>query len=281
MKRIKKIGVLTAFNPEVFRSEYLTRVLAGVIEALRETPYQLQMIFAKDPAHAEGAATLLEHEHLSGLLVLSWRLHQCYREDADKNAKLPVVYLNDYEPGVKANMVYCRSKMGIYLAVKHLVKRGAKRIGMLRAPGADSLDAQERFRVYQEALCENNLNFDESIVRTCAYFFPQDGYAQTMDMLKNTAQSPDALLCFNDDIAFGALKALRDSGVECPKRIAVIGYDDIEKGKYASPALTTIRQPLETMGAEMVHMALDLSENKMSGGVQREFPQELILRDSA
>ncbi len=281
MQRKKNIGILTAFSPEIFRGEYFTRILAGIVQALRETPYHLQFVMVKDEKRAEGGAALLEHEHLAGLLVLSWRIHTHYIEEARKNSELPIVYINDHAPGLQANIVYCRSKMGIYLAMKHLIKRGAKRIGMLRAPGEDSLDAVERFNVYKDTLHDHGLVFDESLVRTCTYYFPQDGYVQTMDILKNNREAPDALMCFNDDLAFGALKALRDSGIECPRQVAVMGYDDMEKGRYAVPALTTVRQPLEMMGSEMVHVVCDLIEGKVHGNVHREFPQELIIRQSA
>ena len=93
--------------------------------------------------------------------------------------------------------------------------------------------------------------------------------------------SPDAILCFNDDIAFGAIRALKESGIECPGRVAIVGYDDDEKGRYISPALTTIRQPLELMGGEMAHILIDEIEGRAKGPIYREFMQELVVRQSA
>ena len=102
-----------------------------------------------------------------------------------------------------------------------------------------------------------------------------------MDVLHNAKSLPRAMLCFNDDIAIGALKALKESWIKCPEQVAIIGYDGIERGKYVAPPLTTIRQPLERMGREMVQILLRLMEGSLKGPVKREFFPELVIRQSA
>ena len=89
------------------------------------------------------------------------------------------------------------------------------------------------------------------------------------------------MLCFNDDIAIGALKALKESWIKCPEEVAVMGYDGIERGKYVVPPLTTIRQPLERMGREMVQVLMGLMEGTFKGPVRKEFFPELVIRQSA
>lgn len=280
MHKNKKLGLVAQFTPDLFKTEYFTRVLSGIFEALRESTYDLEWALLRDSKHGL-PAHFYKPGVVSGLICLSWRLHAEALDDIYQKTHLPMIFLNDYMPKLKASMVYCESKMGILLAMKHLIKRGSKRIGMLRAPGENSLDAQERYRIYRQILKREGLTWDESLERVCAYYFPQDGYVQTMDILKNSASLPDAILCFNDDIAFGAIRALKDSGIDCPGRVAIVGYDDDEKGRFVSPTLTTIRQPLELMGGEMAHMLIDESEGRVKGPVYREFMQELVVRQSA
>ena len=277
----KSIGLLTSFTPEIFKSEYFTRIISGVIDALRQTDYDLKMIMIKDEEYADPSLKLLQGHQLDGLLLLTWRIHPKYIQESMERSDLPVVIINDYTPEVKANIVYSGNRLGMNLAVKHLLNRGYRKIGMLQGPDEASLDARERYQIFDELLKEHNLSFDPDHFRKCDYFFEEDGYLKMMDMIHNAKSLPRAILCFNDDIAIGALKALRESWIKCPEEIAVMGYDGIERGKYVAPPLTTIRQPLERMGREMVTILKDLMEKKVKAPVQKEFSPELVIRQSA
>ena len=280
-RRKKTVGLLTAFTPEIFKSEYFTRIISGIINRLTETAYDLKLIMVKDEEYADPSRKILEEHELDGLLLLTWRIHPKYIEEAMEESDLPVVLINDFTPELKANIVYCNNKTGVQLALKHLLNRGSRKIGMLQGPEEASLDARERFRVYRILLEEYGLTFDPAHYRKCDYFFEEDGYLKMMDILHTEKSLPRALLCFNDDIAIGALKALQESRIKCPEEVAVVGYDGIEKGKYVLPPLTTVRQPLEMMGGEMVNIMIGLVEGKWKGPIQKEFLPELVIRQSS
>jgi LacI family repressor for deo operon, udp, cdd, tsx, nupC, and nupG len=279
-KNKKTLGLLTSFTPEIFRSEYFTRINAGIIDALRNTPYDLKLIMVKDAEYADPSEKILEEHHIDGLILLTWRIHPRYIEEAMEGSHLPVVLINDYAADMKANIAYCNNQLGIKHAVRHLIGKGYRKIGMLQGPDEDSLDARERYKVYREVLEENKLFFNPSHFRKCDYFFEEDGYLKMMDMIHKEESLPRAILCFNDDIAIGAMRAVKESWLKCPEDIAIIGYDGIEKGKYLDPPLTTIKQPLEAMGREMVTMLISLIEGKTSGPIQKEFKPDLIIRQS-
>ncbi len=280
-KKQKAVGLLTAFTPEIFKSEYFMRIISGIIDALRQTSYDLKFIMVKDEEYADPSRKILKEHELDGLLLLTWRIHPKYIQESLDGSELPVVIINDYTPELKANIIYCSNRAGIQLAFKHLLNRGYRKIGMLQGPDEASLDARERFQVYRDLLNEYDLPFDLAHYRKCDYFFEEDGYLKMMDIIHNSKTMPRAVLCFNDDIAIGALKALKESWIKCPEEIAVIGYDGIERGKYVVPPLTTIRQPLERMGREMVNILLGLIEGKLKGPVQKECLPELVIRQSA
>jgi len=279
-KKRKTVGLLTAFTPEIFRSEYFARINAGIIYALRNTVYDLKLVMVKDEAYADPSEKILEEHELDGLLLLTWRIHPRYIEEAQAGSNLPVILINDYTPDLKANMVYCNNKLGTELAFKHLLAKGYRKIGMLQGPDEASLDARERYQIYRDLLVQNDLPFEPNHFRKCDYFFEEDGYLKMMDMIHRGPSLPRAILCFNDDIAIGALRALKESWIKCPEEVAVIGYDGVDHGKYLEPALTTVRQPLERMGQEMVSMMVSLLEGRAEGPIQKEFMPELVVRQS-
>ena len=277
----KSVGLLTAFTPEIFKSEYFVRIISGIVDALRQTPYALKMIMVKDEEYADPSRKILTEHHLDGLLLLTWRIHPRYIEEGMAGSELPVVLINDFTPGLRANIVYCNNKTGVRLAFKHLLGRGYRKIGMLQGPDEASLDARERFQVYSGLLKEYDLSFEPGFFRKCDYFFEEDGYLKMLDILHHSKVLPRALLCFNDDIAIGAIKALKESWIKCPEEVAVVGYDGIQRGKYVEPPLTTILQPLEAMGREMVQIMIGLIEGKLTAPAQKEFLPELVIRQSA
>jgi DNA-binding LacI/PurR family transcriptional regulator len=281
MPKQKTVGLLTAFTPEIFKSEYFTRIISGVVDALRQTEYDVKFIMVKDEEYADASRKILKEHSIDGLLLLTWRIHPRFIQEALEGSDLPVVIVNDYTPELKANIVYSNNHAGVHLAFKHLLNRGYRKIGMLQGPDEASLDAKERYHVYLDMLKEYELPFEPAHYRKCDYFFEEDGYLKMMDMIHSSKNLPRALLCFNDDIAIGALKALKESWIKCPEEIAVIGYDGIERGKYVVPPLTTIRQPLERMGREMVNILIGLLDGKLKSPVQKEFLPELVIRQSA
>ncbi len=277
----KTIGLLTSFTPEIFKSEYFLRIMSGIIEALRQTSYDLKMIMVKDDEYADPSIKILNQHRVDGLIFLTWRIHPRYIDEAMEGSELPVIIINDYTPGIKANIVYSSNQGGMQLSLKHLMNRGYRKIGMLQGPDEASLDARERFQIYRDLLQEYDLSFEPAHFRRCDYFFEEAGYLKMMDIIHNAKSLPRAMICFNDDIAIGALKALKESWIKCPDEVAVIGYDGIERGEYVVPPLTTIRQPLERMGREMVEILMSIIEGKLKGPVQRAFIPELVIRQSA
>lgn len=279
-KKRKTVGLLTAFTPEIFRSEYFTRINAGIIDALRNTHYDLKLIMVKDEEYADPSEKIFEEHDLDGLLLLTWRIHPRYISEAMEGSSLPVVLINDYSPDIKASIVHCNNKVGTALAFRHLVNKGYRKIGMLQGPDEASLDARERYKLYRDLLDQNEIPFEPAYYRKCDYFFEEDGYLKMLDMIQKESSLPRAVLCFNDDIAIGAIRALKECWIKCPEEVAVIGYDGIERGKYIEPSLTTVRQPLEKMGREMVHIMIQLLEKEVEGPIQKEFIPDLVIRKS-
>lgn len=277
----KSLGLLTSFTPEIFKCEYFTRIISGIIDALSDTAYDLRFIMVKETEDPHEPKQILSEHGVQGLMFLTWRLHPKFIEEALNGfQKLPVVLINDYVPQVKTSIVYCNNNSGARKGMQHLISRGYKRIGMIQGPDEASLDAVERFRIYKETLEENNLEFNPIYFRKCEYFFEEDGYLKMLDIIQKSEVLPQAMFCFNDDLAIGAIRALKEEKIRCPGQVAILGYDGLDRGKYVDPPLTSIRQPLEAMGREMAKILMSVIEGKETPPVKKEFQPELMIRRS-
>ena len=276
MSSRKKIGLLTSFTSEIFKGEYFVRVITGIVNAVRSTDYQLKLIMVRE---GEDPKVRLEEEAVEGLLFLTWTIHRPFLEEARK-AGIPAVVINDFEPGFTGNIVYGDNRSGVEQSLQHLKNTGRTKVGMLHAPDDASLDSRERHKLWRELLGRYELTADPGHYRKCDYYFEEDGYLKMMDIIHDNKTLPQAMLCFNDDIAIGALRALKESWIMCPGQVAVIGYDGIFKGKIVEPSLTTVNQPLEPMSAEMVRIILGVIEGKIEAPVQKKFAPQLVIRRS-
>ena len=277
----RSLGLVTAFTPEIFKCEYFTRIISGIIDALRHTHYDLRFIMINPNDFQEPRKALEEHA-IEGLMFLTWTIHPRFVEAAKQGSKnLPIVLINDFSPEVETNIVYCNNEVGTRKALQYLIGRGYRRIGMLQAPDEDSRDAQTRYKVYREMLDAAGLEFNPDYFKKCDYFFEEDGYLKMLDLIHHSPVLPRAVFCFNDDLAIGALRALKEEKIRCPEQVAIIGYDGLERGKYVDPPLTSIRQPLEAMGREMVRILIQIIEEGLNGPIQKAFQPDLMVRRSA
>lgn len=276
MSERKKIGLLTSFTSEIFKGEYFVRIITGIINAFWNTNYQMKLITVQE---GEDPKAKLAEEPVEGLLFLTWTIHRPFLEEARKTG-IPTVVINDFEPGFTGNIIYGDNRSGVEQSLQHLKNTGRIRVGMLHAPDDASIDSRERHKLWMELLEQYELTADPAHYRKCDYYFEEDGYLKMLDIIQKSPTLPQVMLCFNDDIAIGALRALKESWIMCPAQVAVIGYDGIFKGKTVEPSLTTVSQPLESMGAEMVRTIIGLIEGELEEPVQKKFAPELVIRRS-
>lgn len=275
------LGLVTSFTPEIFKCEYFTRIISGMIDALRNTNYDLRFIMV-NPNDIQDPKNTIEEHGIEGLMFLTWTIHPAFVEAAQKTFKdLPIVLINDFVPEVKTNIVHCNNTSGTRKALQYLISRGYRKIGMIQGPDVDSRDAQARYKIYREMLDTAGLEFNPDYFKKCDYFFEEDGYLKMLDLIHHSPTLPRAIFCFNDDLAIGALRALKEEKISCPEQVAVIGYDGLERGKYVDPPLTSVRQPLEAMGREMVHILIRILDGEKNLPIQKEFQPDLIIRRSA
>ncbi|MCW2792598.1 MAG: transcriptional regulator, LacI family [Nocardioides sp.] len=168
------------------------------------------------------------------------------------------------------------------LATEHLLSRGRTRPAAIGGQtGAESGVAHLRRRGWEDALTAAGLPVDESLVAEVPTFRREHG-AEAMRTLLDRGPAPDAVFCFNDTLALGALRVLADRGLRVPEDVVVVGIDDVDDGRFAVPTLSTIAPDKEGIARTAVRM---LAERFADGGadlsprdVRAGF--ELIARES-
>ena len=147
-------------------------------------------------------------------------------------------------------------------ATAHLVSLGRRRIAAIgdqrHVPAGRT--AHLRLAGYQQALVEAGLPYDEELVLPADDYHRTDG-AASMDRLLALAEPPDAVLCFADLLALGALRTLLAAGRRVPGDVAVVGFDDIEDGRFSTPTLTTIRPDKQQIAELAVSFLLSRSRD--------------------
>ncbi len=168
-------------------------------------------------------------------------------------------------------------------AVRHLVDLGRRRVAAVgRQSQPTAQTARLREQGYLEALAAGGLPPDPALVVPTTSFTRAEG-AAAVDRLLALPAPPDALFCFNDLLALGALRRLHELGVRVPTDVAVVGVDDIEDGRYATPTLTTIRPDkarIAQLAVQLLADRLDTSDGAPRPARELEAPYDLVVRES-
>ncbi|WP_313081324.1 substrate-binding domain-containing protein, partial [Atlantibacter sp.] len=188
-----------------------------------------------------------------------------------------MVLINRIVPGFEKRCVALDDRYGAWLATRHLIQQGHTRIGYLCSTHAIS-DAEDRLQGYYYALKEHGLPCNDRLV---TFAEPDEsGGEQAMTELLGRGKQFTAVACYNDSMAAGAMGVLNDNGIDVPKEISLIGFDDVLISRYVRPRLTTVRYPIVTMATQAAELALALAQNQTPSEVTHLFSPTLVRRHS-
>jgi LacI family transcriptional regulator len=168
------------------------------------------------------------------------------------------------------------------LAIDHLVGLGHRDIAFIKGQSFSS-DTEARWQAIRHAAARAKLTFEPKLVAQLEGDAPghEPGYFATQRLLASNTRFT-ALFTFNDVSAIGAVRALREAGLRVPQDVSVVGFDDVLSAAFQNPGLTTVRQPLRTMGmlaAEAVVRRIT-SPEEQPVAKQIVVDPELVVRDS-
>ena len=193
-------------------------------------------------------------------------------------AGIPVVVIDPAEePGPGIRSVGTTNWQGGLTATRHLIELGHRRIAVIGGP-AGLWSSQARLDGYRAAMLEAGLPVDERLIRRDT-FSVHGGRQQAMHLL-DLADRPTGIVAGNDAQAFGVLQALGEFGLRAPGDVSVVGFDDVPVAAWATPALTTVRQPLAAMAATAFRMLRASEADTAAQAHHVELATTLVVRDS-
>jgi DNA-binding LacI/PurR family transcriptional regulator len=239
-------------------SDYHEEVVAGVHRAARASRVRVVIVAGgwlgqppEEPVTRNFIYDRVRQARVDGIIVLGGslanfcgltRFRQWMRDFRDVPSVTIGLDLDDL-PCVRAD-----NEAGVRAVVRHLIEvHGRRRIACVRGPSAGP-EAEARYRAYRMALTDHGLRIDDRMVVQQSRLGWNDGMAAVgalFDDRRFTPRTLDAIVCVNDDVARGALEALRQRSIAVPDQVAVVGFDNGASARSANPPLTTVDQRVE------------------------------------
>jgi LacI family transcriptional regulator len=195
-----------------------------------------------------------------------------------RTAGIPLVVIDPVNPPPPdIPSVGATNWAGGLAATEHLISLGHQRIGAIAGP-SDYLCSRARIDGYRSALERAGIAFDLALVRH-GDFQHEGGFTRGRELLDLPGR-PTTIFAGSDQQAFGVYEAARRRGLRVPEDLSVVGFDELPVARWASPPLTTVRQPLAEMGRAAAQMLGDLVDSTPLRTTRIELSTELIVRES-
>ncbi len=264
-----------AFAARVFADPFFGRVVGGVTGFLRPRSMHPVLMFAESETSRQQVVSYLRNGSADGALIFS-----THAEDPLPGLlareKLPCVLFARPAPDVPVSHVDVAHRDGGRLAAEHLLARGRRRLATVAGP-LDLPAAQDRLAGFRDAAARHGHTY----VPIAEGGFTLESGAGAMARLLDDHPHIDGVFAANDLMAQGACETLRERGRRIPQDVAVVGFDDSVTATTCRPPLTTVRQPMEDMAAEMARILQEHIEGTRTEPASVVLAPELVVRESA
>lgn len=263
------------FVGRMFSDPYFGRVVSGMLEVLRPAGIQMMVMLADDEASRTQLLSYLRHGHVDGVVLITTHADDPL-PGLLHGTRMPAVLAGRPRHPSPLAYVEVDQHAGARLAADHLAALGRRRIGTVSGP-QDMPAGQVRLTGFLEAAAAHGI---EDV--TCAEGdFTHLGGAAAMRRLLADRPDLDGVFIASDLMALGALPVLLRAGRDVPSDVAVVGFDDSSAAAACDPPLTTVRQPVEEMAAEMARLLLKQVGGPGGPSPSVVFPPTLVRRQSA
>ncbi|HBT16531.1 MAG TPA: LacI family transcriptional regulator [Firmicutes bacterium] len=277
-KKSKSIGLVI---PDIC-DPFFAMQARGVEDAARKHGYSVIIINTDEiPKNELNAITTLYGIRVAGVILTSVSFGMEHIEEM-KSRQLPFVLLNRYLRQFDADYVINDHQKGSYMATKHLLALGHKRIGIILGPERIT-SVQDRLTGYLQAMDEAGIKLSKEYAIHGENLKPETGELLTEELMRKNPR-PTAIFAYCDSLAIGACAGIRKVGYTIPRDVALVGYDDIPYAQYFEIPLTTVAQPAYNMGKAACKIIL---EKIKLGGDEKDlesqhivFEPELVIRKS-
>ena len=276
-RRSDSIAFVVAEDEERFFSDpFFAAALRGAHGVLAGRGMQLVFVVVASAADRDQLARFATSGHVDGAILVS-----THGDDPMPRlltqAGVPVVLSGrPYRGDDDTLFVDADNTGGARQAAEVLLARGRSRLVTIAGP-SDMPASRDRLAGFRAVLAEHGADLPDALV--VEGDFTVEGGRQAMRVLLERCPDLDGVFAANDLMGVGAVQALVASGRAVPEDVALVGFDDVSIAAGASPALTTIRQPIEEMGRSMARMLLDVLDGRDHES-SLVLPTRLVRRDS-
>jgi DNA-binding LacI/PurR family transcriptional regulator len=262
-------------SAQIFGDPFFGRVVGGIVGYLRPRGIHPVLMLAETDESRAQVLAYLRQGNADGALLVSTHAEDPLPKLLTEAGQAAVLFARPARP-LPISYVDCAHQDGAKLAADHLVARGCDRVATIAGP-LDVPASQDRLSGFQSAMARHGRPY----IPTVEGNFTLDSGVRAMERLLVEHPDVDGVFAANDLMAQGAVLVLRDHGRRVPDDVAVVGFDDSSAALACRPQLTTVRQPVEDMAAEMANLlltGLDQPDRRVTSVI---FEPTLVVRRSA
>ena len=223
--------------------------------AVRQGTDQVYLDFCQGQPNSEQAWAFVQRLRVDGIIICSTSVSQEHHRQFKKFG-VPIVLVNNQATEENENSIYHDDQFGNRELTRHLIEIGHKRIGYLGNVLAGRT-TQDRLDGFEEEMNAAGLSIPAEHIFQGPNGRPEGGFVGGEYFIQQSNR-PTAIICFNDMMAIGVVKALKQSGLSVPADCSVVGFDNISISAYVNPSLTTFDQPKYHQGRKAAQMLLGI-----------------------
>lgn len=277
--RLRHAGLIAVAVPEI-DVPYFAELIRHIVRTARERGYTVLIDQTEGRLEAERfVLSGMNPGMVDGILFSPLGIER--PEYENRRDTTPLVLLGERITGSTVDHVAIDNVTAAADATGHLIEQGCRQIAAIghqdpRGGGT----APQRTEGYRQALQAAGMPYDPALVIHTTKYHRHDG-AQAMAEILDRGVQPDAIFCYNDLLALGAIHTLHERGLRVPEDVAVIGIDDIDDGRYSTPTLTTVAPDKAAIARTALELLLDRIADGTRGPRQVVIPHTLTIRRSA
>jgi DNA-binding LacI/PurR family transcriptional regulator len=256
---------------------FFTSVVRGIEDVAYANEYSLLLCNSdEDPAKEELYINVLLAEKVAGVIISPTDEYSITCETFIKSG-IFVVAMDRRLRRLDVDTVIVDNVRGAYEAVSHLIRLGHRRIGLIGGP-VHITTGRERLEGYKKALTEHGIGLDEGLIKI-GDFKQDSGYQRACELLEMD-DPPTAIFTANNLMTLGALNAIHEKGLNVPRDVAIVGFDDMPWAPLLDPPLTAVAQPTYELGCAAANLLLQRIADKDREIVEMKLEPTLTIRDS-
>lgn len=271
-----KSGFLALAVPQL-DSPYFAELAAKISARATELGYIMLLDVTGARPEAERLVLSGMSSHIIDGVIFS-PLALSSAEIAARSDHVPMVLLGERATSAQLDHVAVDSVAAARAVTEHLLAGGRRRVAAIGRESAVGT-ASVRLEGYRQALEAAGLGVQRNLVRGVGEYARAAGRQAMHDLLR-LSRPPDAVFCFNDLMAIGALRACREAGVRVPDDVAVAGFDNIAEGAYSAPTLTTVAPDLDFLADRALRLVTERIDGADAEPQSVSVPWQLTVRES-